>query len=497
MMIKDLSTLKEYFRQIKTPIFGAGVYAFNRLGVENIYDNYHILALHYSLDTKLIEKKIDVLSLEKGMGTKHLKEPRNATTVIAHQKTKEYLKKFNNPAVWVYKPSSKMENICRENGYQLLNNPTSFGKDFLENKAKFRKILEELGVAVAPGKISQLKNLNYGQLINRYGIPFVLQHPTKGGGKGTFFIKNKEDFELTLKKIGATWDEENQKKINPPEQIVVAQFIQGPSPSVTACVTRHGILSTNLQYQLLDIPELYNSEKGSGLFCGHDWTGSDFKELVNQQAYRIIEKVGQYLKEKGYRGIFGLDFIQDKKTEKLYVVECNPRFLGSYPVINMAQIRNSEPPILAFHILEFLGLDYQIDKDAVNSEMRKKKFGGQMILHNLTGRWAKNHRQLKAGVYKLIENKLKYLRSGFGLNHLENKEEFLLADGVPLRKSHFSPNRRLCRILTLNQCLDRDKKQLNPWAKQVARTVYSAFNMKPIRLIRIKKLFFRNFLVKG
>ena len=193
MTVKNLKTLKELFQQIKTPIFGVGVYAFHRLGLENIVSKYRILALRYSLDTKLIEKDIKVLSLEKGMGTKHIREPRNATTIITRsQKVKKYLDKFENPALLVYKPSKRMERVCQENDWQLLANPTFFGKKLFENKIKFRKILQKFDVSVPIGKIASIDKLHYGHLINKYGLPFVVQHPTRGGGKGTFFIHNQE-----------------------------------------------------------------------------------------------------------------------------------------------------------------------------------------------------------------------------------------------------------------------------------------------------------------
>lgn len=498
MIIKDLKTLKEFFRQINTPIFGIGAYAFDRLGLEDIVPNYQIIVLRYSLDTKLIEKDIKVFSLEKGMGTKHIREPRNATTVLKLPQTKKYLDKFKNPAMLVLRASSKMERICKENNWRLLANPTSFGKKMFENKIKFRKILQEIGLIVPPGKIASLDKLHYGHLMNRYGLPFVIQHPTKGGGKGTFFIHNQEDFEKVMEKLEQKWDKENEKEMVPPTEVIVAKFIQGPSPSITGCVTQHGILSTNLQHQILDIPQLYNPEKGSGLFCGHDWTSSKFSQEICEQAYNYVEKIGQYLKKCNYKGIFGLDFVLDEKTNQLYLVECNPRLLGTYPTINMAQLLNNEPPILAFHVLEFLGINYQIDVEAINQKMRQEKIGSQMILHNLTGHWAKNHKQLKAGIYKLnAESSLKYLRPGYDLKHLENKEEFLLADGVSLKKSHFSPNRRLCRILTLNRALDNSYKKLTPWANNVAEVVYKSFQVKQVHLIKFKKFFFPNFLAKG
>lgn len=499
MLIKDLASLKQFFQQIKTPIFGIGVYAFNRLGLESL-TKYRIIALRYSLDTELIEKDVEILSLEKGMGTKHIQEPRNPTTILTRiPRVKKYLSQFNSPAILVYKPSSKIEEACQEKNWTLLANPTSFGKDMFENKIKFRRILQEIGVPVPPGKVCPVDKLHYGHLINKYGLPFVIQHPTKGGGKGTFFINNQEDFDKAFKKLTGKWIEEDDEEIkfkSIPEAII-AKFIQGSSPSLTGCVTRQGILSTNLQYQILDIPQLFSPKKGSGLFCGHDWTSSRFSEKISQQAYEAVEKIGQYFKQQGYRGIFGLDFILDEQNKQLYVVECNPRLVGSYPTVNMTQLLNNEPPILAFHVLEFLGLDYQIDIQEINKQIRQDKIGSQMLLHNLTEQWARNHRQPKAGVYKLKDGKLKYLRPGYDLQHLKNKEEFLLADGVPLKKSHFSPNRRICRILTLNQTLDNTHKQLTPWALQIAETVYRSFEIKPIKWIKLKKFFNPNFIAKG
>ncbi len=498
-VIKDLETTKKFFSQLKTPIFGVGVYAFNRLGLEEVASNYRILALRYSLDTKPIEKDIEVLSLEKGMGTKHIKEPRNATTVVAHPRIKKHLSQFAKPALVVYKTSQKMERICQQNNWQLWANPKRFGKQLFENKIKFRKILKEIGIPPPPGEITPLKKLHYRQLKNKYGLPFVIQHPTRGGGKGTFFIKNKEIYDQTILKLQEKIDEEDIKT-TPPKEVIVSRFITGPSPSITACVFKKGVVSTSPQYQLLDIPQLYNPQKGSGLFCGHDWTSSRFNQKVLNQAYQATEKIGEYFKKYGYCGIFGLDFILNEKTNKLYTVECNPRQIASSPVLGMAQALNSEVPIIACHALSFLEKDssfnLQIDIDSLNSLIRQEKIGSQMFLHNLSGRWAKNHRQAKAGVYRLRKASIKYLRPGYKLKHLKNNEEFLLADGVPLRKSHFSPNRRLCRILTLNKT-KKGLGQLTPWATETSEAVYRAFDIRPVRFIKIKKIFFPNLLAKG
>jgi len=500
MIIKNLDSLKEYFNEnVKEPVFGVGVHAFDRLGLEEIISDYRIIALRHSLDAKLIEKDVEVLSLEKGMGTKHIRESRNATTVLRSEKTKRYLNQFTSPALDVYKPSTKMEQICQKNNWHLLANPTTFGKKLFENKVNFRRILQDINVPVPLGRIAKLETLKYGHLMNKHGLPFVIQHPTKGSGKGTYFIQNEEEFDAVISRLNRRkeiTEEWKEKTITPPNEVIVSQFIKGPSPSLTGCVTKHGILSTNLQHQVLDIPELVNPE-GSIMFCGHDWTSSRFSENISHQAYEIVEKVGQRLQAEDYKGIFGLDFIMDQRAEKLYVTECNPRHVGSFPTLFMSQLLNKETPILAFHVLEFLRANYEIDKQAINNLMRKEKTGAQMFLHNLSGKWGRIHNQLKAGVYRLENEKLKYLRPGYKLQHLKNDDEFILTDGVSVKKSHFSPNRRLCRILTLHSVLDQTYKALDPWAKKTVEIIYQSFNLKRIRFVKLKKFFSPNLLAKG
>ncbi len=468
--IRNLADIRNLFRKIDTPIIGIGVTAFNRIGLEDMIPNYRIVCLRYSLNTQLIEKDIPILSLEKEIAPEHLLRRRNSTTVLKHRKTQACLKSFKKkPALLFYKVSSQIEEICQRSNWIMIANPKRYGKETIENKIKFRKILEECGVPSIPGEVTDFFKIEFKDLAKKYELPFVIQHPTKGGGKGTFFIKNEEDFE-NLK-----MEKRDQFKET---EVIVAKFVKGPSPSLTGCVTRYGIVYTSLQYQLLDIPELFSPEKGSGLFCGHDWSASDFSKEVSDQAYSYTRKIGEYFKKIGYQGIFGLDMIVDKKTGQLYVVECNPRLLGSFPVLPMVQIRNNEIPLLALHVLEFLDVDYEIDVEEINRMVQQKKQGAQIIMHNLEGVPAKTTLELKAGVYKIKDNKLVYQRAGYALRHLIDKEEFLITDGVPQKGSRYSKNGRIMRILTLGKVLDSYKK-LNPWARNVAVMVYQSLGLEP------------------
>lgn len=471
--IRNLGDLKIFFKKyVKIPIIGIGVTAFNRLGLEDVIPSYQIICLGYSLDIELAEKDIPILSLEEEISPEHLPGKRNSTTVLKRRKTQQYLKSFKKkPALLFYKVSSKIEKICQENGWLMIANPVKYGKQTIENKIKFRKILEECKIPLILGEVvdgSTMLTTNFKELAKKYGLPFVIQHPIRGGGKGTFFIKGEQDFE-NLKVREKT----ELQRI----KVIVAKYIKGPSPSLTGCVTKHGILYTNLQYQLLDIPELFSPKKGSGLFCGHDWTSSDFSEKISKQAYDYTEKLGGYFQKIGYKGIFGLDFVLDQKMGKLYVTECNPRLLGSFPVLPMVQIKNKEIPLLALHILEFLNIDYEIDIDEINQMVQQKKTGAQMIIHNLEEKPTKIYNQLKAGVYRLENNELSYQRPGYSLKHLRKEDEFVICDGVPFLGTKLSENERIMRILTLNSVLGKSG-QLSPWAKKIVKLVYQSLDLK-------------------
>ena len=484
-MIKDLKTLKKFFREkVNTPIFGVGVYAFNRLGPEDFIPQYQLLALYNSLDTRLIEKDIPVFSLEREMGEKvRWQVKRNSTSVISHPQTRQHLMKYSSPLLLPYKSSSKMVLTCQKNDWQLAANPPDLCKRSIGNKVKFRRILGEIGISCPPGEIAVFGQLDFDFLAKKYNLPFVIQYPLSGGGKGTFFIKSAKDLREARKSLITL----TKGKIGDSQEMIVSQFIRGSSPSVTGCVTRWGILSTSPQHQVLSMPELYN-RSGAGLFCGHDWSFSHFSPRVCRQVYETTEKVGQYLQKIGYKGIFGLDFIMDEQTEKIYVVECNPRLLGSFPTLTMAQIRNGEPPILAFHILEFLNTDYQVNIKAINRQMQVQRKGTQMLLHNLFNNWVQVHSRVRPGVYRLNSNQeMVFIRDGYKLSHLKEKEEFLITEGILDKGAYFAPSRRIGRILTLAPVLV-DYQHLNSWAKRIVVCTPQGFDLRSVRLWQLRKL---------
>lgn len=469
LKIKNLNDLKSYCKTFRKPIIGIGIHGFNRLGIKDFYPNYQMICVSQGRDFKYLNKDTKSLVL----GSLPRSEKRNALGILRSPRARPYINKFKKPYFFVYKPTKRVAQLCKKNGWKLIGQPAlHYGASEpikLENKLFFRQILEQAGIPKIPGEIISLSNLDWHVLARRYG-KFVIQEPHRGGGKGTFFIFKKSDLARTTKKLLEIYED---------IEVLVAKFIKGSSPSLTACITRHGIFSTNLQLQVLDIPEV-RELTGSGMFCGHDWSSSRFQPSVNKKASNYALKIGRELKRLGYRGIFGLDMMVEQSTSQVYVLEYNPRLLGSMPTLTMVQLQNQEVPIVALHILEFLDVDYRVDFKKVDQLMKQPKIGAQLILSNKFGRPVKNQRSLEAGVYILRQGRLCFCRPGYRIKDLKTQEEFLLVDDVPYKNTRFTKrNERVLRLLTLRPILDRRTGGLNNWARRVVRKIYQELKFKP------------------
>jgi len=475
-MKKILCNLDDFLKlckSVETPVVGVGMTAFNRLGPEQFLSNYYIIALHKSKDIDLIKKQTSIYCLAKY----HDEIRKNTQGILKHPKTEEIINSFRDPYLFIYMVSHNIAKVCTRNQWKFIGIESK-----REDKIGFRKMLKVCNLPRIPGKVISLSKLRFKTLQKKYG-DFVLQIPGRGGGKGTFFIFSERDFNRTVSLIKK--DYQNPK-------IVLTKFIKGYSPSITCCVTQSGVVYTNPQHQLTDIPEIMRIT-GAGMFCGHDWSASVFPRKVRHQIYHFAEKIGAYLKNQGYKGVFGLDFVVDSKTQKVYAVECNPRLLGSMPALTMIQINAQEIPLVGLHVLEFLGVKYKLNLACVNKLVQQPKTGAQLLLSNKARTYMRVTGSLRAGVYQFHKKKLEFIRSGYDIAAIQNKDEFLVADGVPYVGARYKPGARMLRILTKQSVYDFDKKELLPWARQAVKAVYKALNLKHARTPKRGTILFRTY----
>jgi len=414
------TNIESVLKGVEKPVVGIAVTAFNRVGPEDFLPDYRICCISNGQDLDIIRHNVRVFSVEReGKFT----GKKNASAVIQNEFVEKELGSLDGPHLLFYKVTKKVSSLCREKGWNIIG---QIPQKELTNKSLFKAFLKDLGIPAIPGETRTL-DCSYRELKEKYG-DFVVQLPDSQGGKGTRFIRSEEDFRKAAEMAGE-------------KDVLVS---------------------------------------GCGVFCGHDWTSSRFGEKVERQAYDYVELIGQQLKRKGYRGLFGLDMVLDNETNQLYIVECNPRMLGSFPTLTMTQMLGGEPPILAFHIAEFLGVEYEMKTEKVNRAMRRRKTGAHLIIYNKFEGPAETMNGIKAGVYVIEDEKLKYLRPGYRLSDLKTEEEFAVVDDPPFRGTRFKRHERICRIITLKGLMDQDTYKLNAWGKKIVELVRRELNLREI-----------------
>lgn len=381
-------------------------------------------------------------------------------------------------ALYLYKSTVEIENICKKNNWLLIGNLEKIFKKVDDKKTLFnilKKIHRDGCSDVLITKLSKLED-ELEEAFKKFGRKIVLQLLNEGGGRGTFFFEKNEKSKI-VEKVS------KRLKIIKKEgdcEIIINKFYKGPSLSVTGCITKdNGILISYAQYQLIDIKEaIAGKTDGRGIFCGHDWgLSNNIPEKIHKQCQEYADKIGRELAKEGCLGIFGVDFIWELKTDKIIPLEINPRLLGTFPTAVHVQLHKKEVPLVAFHLLDFLGIKYKVSNSRVYMRGRKRE-GAHLIVFNPFDFDVVCQNELKGGIYKVVKNSLVFMRNGFEMADIRNKGEFVLTDGVPTKDVVFGKNRKIFKIITRDIIAKNRGAQLNNWGKNIVETLIRHMNFK-------------------
>ncbi len=204
----------------------------------------------------------------------------------------------------VFKPSKKIEQICSRNNWQLLNPPAELaGK--IEEKITQLSFLPELIDLFPKYEVTNFLIFKFSN------FPFVIQFNHSHTGVGTHLIENENQHNALKQKF-------------PNREVRVTNFIDGPIFTNNNVVTNAGILIGNISYQITGLKPYTDNPFAT---VGNDW--GIVKKILTprqiQQYNNIAVKVGHALKTKGWKGLFGIDVIENKQTGQLYLLEINAR----------------------------------------------------------------------------------------------------------------------------------------------------------------------------
>ena len=442
--------------QSKTTI-AVGVAPYPRIIPSLFLERYIIYAVKDTSDLDILRRGATIACLEE----------RNPKVAAKVQATGYLLNNFAFHAflnsrkepfrLMFYQTTKKIVDILEEKKWDWIGNqPESFSDVIL--KGDFRDLVKSLGISGIPDwRLSREEFLNMGfdELFQKWQRPVVVQRADfdVAGELGTFFLKTTDDWKACHDILSK--DERYTT-------VTISPFIVGNSLSMIGCVTHQGILSSTLQLQLIDVPESLHGQMATGVFLGHDWGYQHWPPSVEQQAQSVVEAIGYHLAAKGFKGIFGIDFLYDDQTREIFPIECNPRFTGALPVYSLMVTANGVPPLELFHMMSHLNIPAPFDFEAVNRALKRRL----PLAHiSLTPKGITEMKlDLPAGIYSYdpATSKVHYERPGAFYWDFKNKNEFLLIDSVPRLGGRIIQNvPRLCKLIFPRQ-IARSSNEVDP-----------------------------------
>lgn len=472
-MANLLDKIRRVFHDDKGVCWGwFGQRAHDALGIAELLPLDFIVCCDWGQDTDMLSQKLkNVFSLEKNKRIRQNwgnEDMNKALMRNSGEKVWQYLKSKKEVRCVCYRSVKKLEEISNSQpNIRLLTSSLKL-KDYFDDKIRVRKNMCREEIDVIHGEIAQLSRVRYSDLRKKYGNELVVQLKYGSSGMNTFLAKTPRCFQRIKRAYSSS-------------RVNITKFIPRYSLNINAAILNLNnfpdVVISHPSLQLVGIKECSTEPF---IYCGNDYTAAkSIKTEILRRVYKITTQTAEWMKMKGFRGIFGLDLLIEE--DKVYVLEINPRFQNSTSLLTLMEVKGGRLPFVAAHILEFMDKrDLFGVKEAreTAATFRMPLEGAQLILHNnRDSSFSRIGGQLSPGVYAFKGDDLQFIREGLSFLDCHNRDQFVITCSVPEKDKLVEKNAPLLKIQSLSSFLDCDWKNLNKWAKKIVNRVYKKLNL--------------------
>lgn len=255
------------------------------------------------------------------------------------------------------------------------------------DKIAVRAWLDELDVPAPRSVVTQ--DVDYPSLRRLLGDVFVVQRPRGAGGKGTFLVTSED----TAAALPGT------------DQWLASAYCGDTTVNVHGFVTSSGIaLALRPSVQLTNIEGI---GARFGQYCGSDFRApAHLNPTAMSRCHDTVERIGRALSERGYRGVFGVDFAVGDDTA--VALEINYRAQGSTWLLGEVELAAGTSPTMLRDILERHG-------HATNGPCDLTAAPATQLIIRHSGRPGRIRHVPRGGIYRLDGHQLRWRTSGYGL----------------------------------------------------------------------------------
>ncbi len=354
--LKNISEVRRYFHRNDKPIYFVSATNFNLLGIDEWVKNFKYINYIDCYDGH--HPNVFCPSEIPHAEFQSIEEINNY--LLTHKEVIDYIgQREGQPKIVFLMFDEQTEKLAKELGAEVWF-PKASLRTRVDNKIETVRIGNKAGVPSVPNTLAEVESYAHLMALSKkagLGKDLVLQSAFGDSGHTTFFIKSEADFRR------------HEHEIVGQGEIKIMKRIRCRGSAIEACATKHGTIVGPLMTELVGFPELTPYRGG---WCGNEIFPNAFSKKVREQARDYTFKFGEQLRKEGYRGYFELDFLIDMKTKDLYLGELNPRITGASSMTNHAAFAHADAPLFLFHLLEFSGVPFDIDIEALNGRWADK-----------------------------------------------------------------------------------------------------------------------------
>jgi biotin carboxylase len=388
--LRGISEIRAFFRTNQTPIYFISPTAFNLLGIDRWVRNFFYLTYFDSFEGSHPRVFVPRQREWREFGSiedvcnHQLRDPETLAFIAARGP--------GGKAAFVMF-DEETEALARKAGLEVIH-PSAELRGRLDSKIVTTQLGNEAGVASVPNMVGRASS--YDGLLSlagaaNLGDDLVVQTPYGDSGKTTFFIRGQADWDRYAAHLTA-------------QELKVMKRIDNREVAVEAAITRHGTIVGPFMTSLIGHPELTPYKGG---WCGNDIFPGALSPEQGRRARELTQRLGDRLAQEGYRGFFEVDFLVDLDSGELYLGELNPRVSGASSMTNVTAGAYADMPLFLFHLLEYMGVDYELDVDEINE--RWARSAGEDVWSQLIIKEAAEETELitaapRTGVWKLDDD---------------------------------------------------------------------------------------------
>ena len=347
--LKGLSDIRRYFHRSETPIFFISATNFNLLGMDEWCRNFKFINYIDCYDGR--HPNTFVPSEAPHAEFSCIEDINNY--LLQHAEVLDYIHAHGPHAKAVFLMFDELtEALCQDAGLKIWF-PRAKLRTRVDNKINTVRIGDKAGVKSVPNVLAHVATYDELRKVARdLGPDLVLQTAFGDSGHTTFFISSEQD-----------WNR-HEHEITDAGEVKIMKRIRCRGSAIEACATRNGTIVGPLMTELVGFKELTPYRGG---WCGNEIFATAFTDSIRQHARDLTFQFGEQLRKEGYRGYFELDFLVDLDDGEVYLGELNPRITGASSMTNHAAFAHADAPLFLFHLLEFSGVEFELDIQELNN----------------------------------------------------------------------------------------------------------------------------------